>query len=559
MAVDMDKVRARFRDLQDQRSPYEARYRDLARYILPDSGRFEASSTQSAKAADPWTFVYDASATDAAGALAAGLLGGITSPARPWFRLTTGDPEADERFENRQWLSQTTELLQTVFLRSNVYPALIQAYEELAVFGTACIIALPSESDDIIHLFPMTVGEYWIAEDYENRVNTVFRRISMTAEQMVEQFGQEKVSSGVRECLTDDRKRNQRFQVIHGIFPRDGYDPKKKDNRNFPWVSVYFEETYENDGRSSGSRTPLLEEGFSTFPGLCPRWEIHGGSVYGTSPGMKALREVKGLQVETKRKRQGIDELTNPAMIYPASMENHQLDFTPGGISFYPDGGTPQQAYPAKQVNVNLQHLLADIQDSRQKINEYFYKDLFTAIMSTPRTNRTAYEVDQVAQERMALLGPVLQRLNGELLRPLIRMGLYALEKAKVLSPMPSGMQGVTVTFESILVQALRSAGITAEDRYLSTAFSIANFDQTIVDNVDLDKLMQKRAIAQGVDPDILRAPEDVQKMRAARQEQQAQQAQMAQAMQMSEVVKNMQATNPGIPNVGSIQSLQGY
>ena len=159
----------------------------------------------------------------------------------------------------------------------------------------------------------------------------------------------------------------------------------------------------------------------------------------------------------------------------------------------------------------------------------------------------------------MALLGPVLQRLNGELLRPLIRMGLYALEKAKVLSPMPSGMQGVTVTFESILVQALRSAGITAEDRYLSTAFSIANFDQTIVDNVDLDKLMQKRAIAQGVDPDILRAPEDVQKMRAARQEQQAQQAQMAQAVQMSEVVKNIQATNPGISNVGSIQSLQGY
>lgn len=63
----------------------------------------------------------------------------------------------------------------------------------------------------------------------------------------------------------------------------------------------------------------------------------------------------------------------------------------------------------------------------------------------------------------------------------------------------------------------------------------------------------------QGVDPDILRAPEDVQKMRAARQEQQAQQAQMAQAVQMSEVVKNIQATNPGISNVGSIQSLQGY
>ena len=554
MAVDLKKVRARFKDLQNQRSPYEARYRELARFILPDSGRFEVSSTTAARAADRWKDIYDASATDAVGALAAGLLGGITSPARPWFRLTTGDPEKDETYENRQWLSQVTELLQTVFLRSNVYPALIQCYEELATFGTACVIALSSESDDIIHLYPMTVGEYWIAEDFENKVSTVFRRFTMTAEQLIEQFGRDRVSKNVRDCLVDDRKRYEQISVIHAIFPRENYDPKKKDNKNFPFASVYFEEQY-----SEHEDSVLLEEGFRTFPGLCPRWEIHGGSVYGTSPGMKALRQVRALQVETKRKQQGIDELTNPAMIYPASMENHQLDFTPGGISFYPDGGTPQQAYPAKQVNINLQHLLADIQDSRQKINEYFYKDLFTAIMSTPRTNRTAYEVDQVAQERMALLGPVLQRLNGELLRPLIRMGLYALEKAKVLSPMPSGMQGVTVTFESILVQALRSAGITAEDRYLSTAFSIANFDQTIVDNVDLDKLMQKRAIAQGVDPDILRAPEDVQKMRAARQEQQAQQAQMAQAVQMSEVVKNIQATNPGISNVGSIQSLQGY
>lgn len=559
MAVDMAKVRARFKDLKEQRSPYETRYRDLARYILPDSGRFDESTTQAAKAADPWTFVYEATATDAAAALAAGLLGGITSPARPWFRLTTGDPEKDEQYENRQWLSRVTARLQAVFLRSNVYPALIQAYEELAVFGTACLIALPSESDEVLHLYPMTVGEYWIAEDYENRVNTVFRRISMTAEQMADQFGRDKVSDGVRRCLTDDRKRTQRFQVIHGIFPRDNYDPRKKDNKNFPWVSVYFEEAYADGRYSSGSQTPLLEEGFTNFPGLCPRWEIHGGSVYGTSPGMKALREVKGLQVEVKRKRQGIDELTNPAMIYPASMENHQLDFTPGGISFYPDGGTPQQAYPAKQVGINLQHLLADIQDSRQKINEYFYKDLFTAIMSTPRTNRTAYEVDQVAQERMALLGPVLQRLNGELLRPLIRMGLYALDKAEMIDPMPEGMDGITVEFESILVQALRAAGITSEDRYLSTAFTIANVNQSIIDNIDLDKLMQKRAIAQGVDPDILRAPEDVQKMRDARQAQQEQQAQMAQAMQMSEVVRNMQSTNPGIPNVGSIQSMQGY
>lgn len=554
MSVDMKKLRARFRDLKNRRSPFEGRYQELVRYILPDAGRFEANAP--VKNGDQWAFIQDATATDAVGALAAGMLGGITSPARPWFRLTTGDAEADDRYENRQWLSQVTEALQLLFLRSNVYPALIQCYEELATFGTACLVALPSEKE-VIHVYPMTVGEYWIAEDFEHSVNTIFRRIEMTAEQIVERFG-DKASRRVKEYMKDDRKRYEVFPIIHAIYPRENYDPDKADsgdNTQFAYASVYFEERWSDDGKTE---TPLLEEGFRTFPGLCPRWEIHGGSVYGTSPGMKALRQVKSLQVEFRRKGQGIDELTNPAMIYPASMENHNVDFAPGGISWYPDGGTPQQAYPAKQVNINLQHLLMDIQDTRQQINAYFYKDLFTAIMSTPRTNRTAYEVDQIGQERMALLGPVLQRLNTELLRPLIRMGLYCMEQKDMLPPMPEGMAGVTVSFESILVQALRSSGITAEDRYLSTAFSIANFDSSIIDNIDLDKLMQKRGLDSGIDPDIMRSPEDVSAMRQRRQEMQAQQNAMAQAQQMSEVVRNMQSVNPQIANNG-IQSMQGY
>lgn len=551
MAVDMKKLRARFRDMQNRRSPFEGRYRELVRYILPDSGRFEALGEL--KSGDQWAYIMDATATDAVGALAAGMLGGITSPARRWFVLTTGNPELDDQYEIRKWLSDVTESLQMLFLRSNVYPALIQCYEELATFGTACLIALPSEKE-VIHIYPMTVGEYWIAEDFEHSVNCVFRRIKMTAEQMVEQFGRDKVSTPVRDCLTDDRKRYEEFSVIHAIYPRENYDPEKVDNKNFPFASVYFEEK----GNDIGNDKPLLEEGFRTFPGLCPRWEIHGGSVYGTSPGMKALRQVKALQVESRRKGQGIDELTNPAMIYPASMENHQLDFAPGGVSYYPDGSTPQQAYPAKQVNINLQHLLLDIQDTRQQINAYFYKDLFTAIMSTPRTNRTAYEVDQIGQERMALLGPVLQRLNTELLRPLIQMGLYCLDQKDLLPPMPEGMEGVTVSFNSILVQALRSSGITAEDRYLSTAFSIANFDSSIIDNIDLDKLMQKRGLDSGIDPDILRSPNDVSAMRQQRQQMQAQQNALAKAQQMSEVVNNLQSVNPQIAN-GGIQSMQGY
>lgn len=552
MAADIKKLRARLAALKEERNPFEAVYQDLVDYILPTAGRFEATDRKDGE--NMYDCIYDATATDAVGILAAGMLSGMTSPARPWFRLTTGDRRLDERSDVKRWLADTTETMQTVFLQSNVYQALEQCYRELGVFGTACMLALPSK-EHVIHVHFMTVGEYWIAEDYEQRVNTVFRRFTLTAEQMVEQFGLDKVSRTVRENYNDPRNRYKYHEVIHAVHPRKEYieGSPMKDKRRY--ASVYFEEKANDlDGD-----TVLLEEGFDTFPGLCPRWEVHGGSSYGTSPGMKALRPVMGLQVEVKRKGQGIDYQTNPPMMYPDTMEDRQPDFAPGGISYYTPGAGPNQAVPAVAASVNLQHLLADIQETRMAIGSFFFKDLFTAIMSTPRTNRTAYEVDQIAQERMALLGPVLQRLNSELLGPLIRSAYDCMVKAGKVDPAPDGVDSITVTFESILVQALRSAGITAEDRFLSTITALAQVDPTILDNVDFDRVVQNRGSDQGVNPRILRSPEEVSEIRQARMQAQQQQAQMALAAQGAEIAKTMAEVNPGVAGATDIGALQGY
>lgn len=552
MAADIKKLRARLAALKEERNPFEAVYQDLVDYILPTAGRFEVTDRKDGE--NMYDCIYDATATDAVGILAAGMLSGMTSPARPWFRLTTGDRRLDERSDVKRWLADTTETMQTVFLQSNVYQALEQCYRELGVFGTACMLALPSK-EHVIHVHFMTVGEYWIAEDYEQRVNTVFRRFTLTAEQMVEQFGLDKVSRTVRENYKDPRNRYKYNPVIHAVYPRKEYieGSPMKDKRRY--ASVYFEEKANDlDGD-----TVLLEEGFDTFPGLCPRWEVHGGSSYGTSPGMKALRPVMGLQVEVKRKGQGIDYQTNPPMMYPDTMEDRQSDFAPGGISYYTPGAGPNQAVPAVSATVNLQHLLADIQETRMAIGSFFFKDLFTAIMSTPRTNRTAYEVDQIAQERMALLGPVLQRLNSELLGPLIRSAYDCMVRAEKVDPAPEGVDSITVTFESILVQALRSAGITAEDRFLSTVTALAQVDPTILDNVDFDRVVQNRGSDQGVDPRILRSPEEVSDIRQARMQAQQQQAQMAQAAQGAEIAKTMAEVNPGVAGATDIGALQGY
>lgn len=553
MAVNVRKLRERFRALQEERSPFEGVYKDLVDYILPTAGRFDNAASR--PDTGMYDCIFDATATDAVGVLAAGMLSGMTSPARPWFRLTTGDRKLDERSDVKRWLADNTEAMQRVFLQSNVYQALEQCYRELGVFGTACMVALPSKRD-VIHLHFMTVGEYWIAEDYEQRVNTLFRRFNMTAEQMVNEFGEDKVSPVVLEAYRTPSNRYKQFSVIHAIYPREEYKKDSPFNTDMRYASVYFEESSKNP---DGSDSVLLEEGFRHFPGLCPRWELHGGNTYGTSPGMKALRPVMGLQVEVKRKGQGIDFQTNPPMLYPDTMEDRQSDFAPGGISYYSAGSAPQQAVPAVQTSMNLQYLTADIVEVQKRIDSFFYKDLFTAIMSTPRTNRTAYEVDQIAQERMALLGPVLQRLNAELLDPLIATAFDCMLDAGLIDPPPQGVEGISVTFESILVQSLRSAGITAEDRFLATVQALAGMDPTVVDNVDFDVVIQNRGSDQGVDPRILRSSDEVAQIRESRMQAQQQQAQMAQAQQAADVAGSLAKINPGIAQATNISALQGY
>lgn len=561
MAADIKKLRQRLKALQAERNPFESTYRDLVDYILPTAGRFEAVDRQFDEGM--YDCIYDATATDAVGVLAAGMLSGMTSPARPWFRLTTGDRRLDQRTDVKRWLAETTEAMQRVFLQSNVYQALEQCYRELGVFGTACMIALPSQRS-VIHVDVMTVGEYWIASDSEQHVNTLFRRLTMTAEQIVDEFGEDRASDAVKKAYKNPGQRYKVFSVIHAVYPREQYNRKSPLNTDMPYASVYFEE--RSDDRNNKT---LREEGFSKFPGLCPRWEIHGGNTYGTSPGMKALRPVMGLQVEVKRKGQAIDMQTNPPMLYPDTMEDRQSDFAPGGISYYPAGTNPQQAVPAVASVANLQHLMLDIQETRQAINGFFYKDLFTAIMSTPRTNRTATEVDQIAQERMALLGPVLQRLNAELLEPLINTAYECMvrksealikeDKEPLIPPKPEDVEELQVTFESILVQALRAAGITAEDRFLTTVLSLSQASPEVIDLVDFDTLIRNRADDQGVDPRIIRSKEDVAEIRDARQQAQQQQAAMASMAQTADVARTMAEINPGVAGATNISAMQGY
>ena len=524
-----DKLFTRWGQLKSERASWYAHWQELTSYILPRNGRYFRQDRD--RGYRRHNNIYDSTGTRALRVLGAGMMSGATSPARQWFRLATPDPELNSYDPVKLWLDDVTKRMQRVFQKSNTYNALHQMYEELGCFGTAATILLP-DYQSVIHHYPLTCGEDCISTDAKGRVCTLYREFEMTVSQVVKEFGLEKCSVSVQNMYHTGNL-DQWVPVIHAIEPRADRDIGKRDAKNMPWGSWYFEV-----GGEEG--VFLRESGFQYFPALCPRWSVIGGDIYGNSPGMEALGDIKQLQHEQLRKAQAIDYQTKPPLQVPASMKNRDVETLPGGVSYY--DGQSNGIKTAFEVNLNLQYLLNDIMDCRERVRGAFYADLFLMLANIPNTRMTATEVAERHEEKLLMLGPVLERLHNELLSPLVDITFTRMVASGAIPPAPPELQGMdlNVEFVSMLAQAQRAIGTNAVDRFVGNLGAIAQMKPDILDKFDQDQWADVYADMLGVDPSLIVADKDVALLRDARNRALAAKEQAAVMQQQSQTVKNM-------------------
>ncbi len=498
----------RWGHLRSERATWWSHWQEVTTYLLPRNGRYFQQDRN--KGHRRHNSIYDNTGTRALRTLGAGMMAGATSPARPWFRLGTADPELNKYTPVKLWLHDVTERMQLVFQKSNTYRTLHGIYEESGAFGTAGSIILP-DPKTAIHHYPVTIGEYAIATDYQGRVNTLYREFQKTVGEVVREFGYNKCSTSVKN-LFDRGSLDQWITLVHAIEPRDDRerDFKKKDNMNMAYKSCYFE--IGGDGEQV-----LRESGYKEFPAVIPRWGISGGDIYGNSPGMEALGDVKQLQHEQLRKAQGIDYQTKPPLQVPSYMKNRDVDSLPGGVTFI--DGQQGKIETAFNVNLNLNHLLADIQDVRQRINSSFYADLFLMLANATDTRMTATEVAERHEEKLLMLGPVLERLHNELLDPLIDNTFNRMIENNLVPPAPEELQGMelNVEFVSMLAQAQRAIGTNSVDRYVNNMGMVAQMKPDVLDKFDSDAWADGYADMLGVDPKLIVGGERVARIRQER------------------------------------------
>ncbi|STV76003.1 Bacteriophage head to tail connecting protein [Klebsiella pneumoniae subsp. rhinoscleromatis] len=440
--------------LTNDRSSFDPHWRELSDFINPRGSRFLVTDVNRDDRRN--TKIVDPTATLAARTLSSGMMSGITSPARPWFKLATPDPDMMDYGPVKLWLEVVQRRMNEVFNKSNIYQSLPLLYASLGNYSTGAMAVLEDDSD-VIRTMMFPIGSYYMANSARGSVDTCFRKFSMTVRQLVMEFGLNNVSDSVK-GMWDSGNYESWIEVIHAVYPNIDRDTAKLNSKNKPVKSVYYEVGGDSDKL-------LRESGFDEFPIMAPRWEVNGEDVYGSScPGMIALGQVKALQLEQKRKSQLIDKATNPPMVGPSSLRNQRVSLLPGDIT-YIDQVTGQDGFkPAYLVNPNTADLLADIQDTRQIINSAYFVDLFMMLQNINTRSMPVEAVIEMKEEKLLMLGPVLERLNDECLNPLIDRTFSIMARKNLLPPPPDVLQGMPLRIEyiSVMAQAQKSIGLSS-------------------------------------------------------------------------------------------------
>ena len=513
----------RWGELKAERASWMAHWQELSRFYLPRSGRYFTQDRNRGQRRH--NSIYDNTGTRAVRVLAAGMMSGMTSPARPWFRLATPDEDLNKHMPVKLWLAEVTKLMLAAFAKSNTYRALHGTYAELGVFGTSAKILAP-DFRNVIHHHSLTAGEYAIAVDDRGHPNTIGREFEKTVAQIVGEYGYENCSITVRN-LWDRGTLGAWVPLIQLIQPRaeKDRDTRSKLAKHMPWASVTFEQGGNEDRY-------LRESGYEDFPALVSRWDVSGGDIYGNSPGMEALGDCKQLQQQQLRKGQAIDYQTKPPLQAPTSMKNNEVEMLPGGITYY-DGAAPGAGIrTAFDVNLRLDYLLEDIRDVRERVKASFFADIWLMLEQASVGKMTATEVAERKEEKLLMLGPTAERLHNEELTPLVDTTFQRLLQAGALPPPPQELNGMqlNVDYISMLAQAQRAVSTNAVDRFVANLGQIAVIKPGILDKFNEDAWVDEYADMTGVNPTLIVADDKVALVRRDRAERQAAQLRAAQA-----------------------------
>lgn len=482
-----EAVIERYRKAKEKRSQWETHWQECYDYALPQRADLFQAHEPGAKRTDK---VFDATAPDSVDQLAASLLGELTPPWARWFGLTLG-PEAppDVQKELADQVEKSGEILQGHFDRSNFSVEMHQCYLDLVVSGTACLLfeEAPIGENSAFRFTAIPLSEVVMAEGAGGRLDHSFRRSEMTIAQIKDRFPK----ATLPQELTDrsDRDPDMPIPVIEAVVP---------DNGAFLYMALI------EDRNGLASKPVVLKQGrFQSSPFLNFRWQKAPSEIYGRSPVMKVLPDIKTLNkvVELMLKNAsiavtGIWQADDDGVLNPAT-----ISLTPGSI------------IPKAVGSAGLQPLDSP---GRMDLSEKLIEQLRASVRSSLLTDKlsqpdqpsmTATEVLQRSADMARLLGATFGRLQAELLTPMIGRAVQILIRRGEIPDLVVDGRVIDYDYRSPLARYQASEDA---QRAMTWVQSLSALGPMAIQQIDSVEAVKYFAKAYGVPQSLLRKQPDV-------------------------------------------------
>ena len=520
--VSPESLIKRYDRLKSDRVNWDQMWEELATYLMPGKVDFITTTTRGTKRAAE---VYDSTGIHALQILSASLHGSLTSPSTKWFGLRFRQDELNEDKDAKDWLEQCSKSMFQEFGKSNFSTEVAESYQDMVGFGTACLqfdVKTKDAQFDGFNFRACHLAEVVISESEEGRIDTVFRKIKLTARQAKQKFGDDAGDKAIKALEKDPDKE---FEYIQAVFPREieGEVAMVAPPHMRPWACYYI---------SVIDKKICKESGYYELPYMVPRWGKTTGDVYGFGPGCVARPDIKTLNESRKLAMKAWEKSIDPPLKALQNGILGKIDMRPSTVTYVRDMNSLEPIVNATNWNAD-QLMLGDVRASVRRI---FFSDQLE-LNEGPQMTATEVQVRYELMQR--LLGPTLGRLQSEFLNPIVERAFYSMLRGNALPPMPEVLQqaggDLDIEYVGPLARSQKMDEVTSIQRAIEGIMQLAQVNPDVLDIVDVDKAGRTISDRLGAPADILRGDEQVGEMRQSRQQQQQQQAEMDQGQQQLE------------------------
>ena len=560
-----NSVKHRLTALINARKNYEERWKDIRDYQLPFIGEFGDTGDAANKARRKDLMIANGTAWLANLAFSAGIMSGLTPPSRQWFKFSFSNSQ-NEDIEAGRVLDKRQEIVEYILHRSNFYNSVHACYMELA-HGQAPLGVFAS-SETGVRFQNYTIGTYYLSNGANGKVDTFCREFQMTADQLLDQFGENNLPQTVKDALQNESGRyNKQFKTYWMVCPNKYRTVGKPGRSNMPYSSLYW---IANQTEDNGF---LYTGGFEEFPVPTARYQVIEGSPYGKGPGWYAEGDAKMLQMMKKDLLTTAELMVKPPMKGPADVGiNGGVNLIPGGYTHVNNMTGSNAIEPLFQVPTNPQWLAQEIIKTEESIKRIYSADLFLMLDAIENKQMTAREVMERQQEKLQQLGPVVERMQDEFLSPIIERCYNIAERMGIFEPLPEELaeriaeEEIKIEYISPLAQAQKMSGLVNIEQAVSFVSQMAQIYPEALKSVDPIGTIKRYFNLLGAPAVMQRSKEEIDKLiqaeKEAMREQEEQEYMMRQAQAMApaaQAAKNLtEAAQDGNPALQNLLGLGG-